>query len=165
MLKFSHRTLIAIAGALWFVVGFALLGVGLRLIVGVAKASLDETPALFLPHLAPHLGNREVAAVCTIALCLVVGYLKSRFVLVKSVKRVVRRILTLPNPASLSRLYTLSYYLLIAAMMGIGMLFKVLQIPADLRGAIDVAVGAALLNGALLYFRYANNSTPENFSA
>jgi hypothetical protein len=40
-------------------------------------------------------------------------------------------------------------------MMALGLVFRFLPIPIDLRGLIDVAIGSALINGAMLYFRAA----------
>lgn len=162
---FSHRTLIAIAGTFWLIIGLALLSVGLRLIVGVAKAHEALETAYLLPTLTSYVGRIEVAAVCLIAICLFIGYLKGRFVLVKSIKRVVARVHTLPNPASLVRLYHMGYYLLVAAMVGMGVLFRVLSVPEDVRGAIDVAIGAALINGSLIYYRFAAKLKSEDVSA
>ena len=156
MPKLSHRSLIAIAGSLWFIVGLALLSLGLKLIVNTAKApDAVEAPHAFLHHLARYVGTKESAAVFLIAICLFVGYLKGRFVLVKSVKRVVHRILSLKAPTSVTNIYPLPMYLLIGLMMGMGLLIKALNMPHDVRGAIDVAVGAALINGGLIYYRYA----------
>jgi hypothetical protein len=33
-------------------------------------------------------------------------------------------------------------------------MFRVLSIPFDIRGGVDVAIGSALINGAMLYFRH-----------
>ena len=35
------------------------------------------------------------------------------------------------------------------------MLLRLSKIPEDIHGAIDLAIGAALLKGALTYFKYA----------
>jgi hypothetical protein len=40
-------------------------------------------------------------------------------------------------------------------MMMLGMIFRYLPIPIDVRGFIDLAIGSALMNGAMLYFRAA----------
>jgi len=37
--------------------------------------------------------------------------------------------------------------------MGLGMGIRYFGVPVDVRGLIDVAVGSALINGAMLYFR------------
>jgi hypothetical protein len=49
--------------------------------------------------------------------------------------------------------YPKSYWLLLASMMALGFLLRL--VPVEVRGFIDVVVGSALLNGALLYFRAA----------
>ncbi len=75
------------------------------------------------------------------------------FVLSKTVRRVVTRISSLPLPIRLKDAYSPAYWILIASMMALGMLFRFLPIPLDIRGIIDVAIGSALINGAMLYFR------------
>ena len=40
-------------------------------------------------------------------------------------------------------------------MVGLGALIKVLNLPLDVRGAIDIVIGSALINGAMIYFRSA----------
>ncbi len=40
-------------------------------------------------------------------------------------------------------------------MIGLGVMIKVLDVPTDLRGWIDTAIGAALINGAVIYFQHA----------
>lgn len=71
----------------------------------------------------------------------------------KSVQRSVSRILAFPNPTSLSKIYAPSYYLLLGSMVFLG--FLVRFTPQDVRGGVDIAVGAALIHGAMLYFRQA----------
>ena len=90
-----------------------------------------------------------------VAVGLLVGFFKGRFVLSKTVSKMVGRVLSLPLPIRFSQVYHPSYYFLIALMICLGLLLKYLPIPIDLRGMIDVAIGSALVNGALLYFRAA----------
>lgn len=100
-------------------------------------------------------GAPEQAATTFIAIGLIVGFLKGRFVLSKTVKRVVARILSLPLPIQIKKVYAPSYWILIGSMMALGMLFRFLPIPIDAKGMIDLAIGSALINGAMLYFRAA----------
>jgi hypothetical protein len=108
-----------------------------------------------LNSLSPYFGGIEQAIVALIALSLFIGYMKGKHVLGKSAKRVAGRICNLPNPANLFTIYSRGYCLLILGMVGLGMGIKYLGIPNDVRGVIDVAIGAALINGSLLYFRMA----------
>lgn len=152
MIKFKHKTLTFISGALWLVIGLALLIVGLNLVTHAAQdPSEDGHPLMY--QLSGLFEHTENAAVALIAFGLFIGYFKGRYALGKSAQRIVKRILTLPNPCSLGRIYPISYYLLVGVMILIGISFNYFNIPKDIRGFIDVAIGAALINGAIVYFR------------
>ncbi|HSX10857.1 MAG TPA: hypothetical protein VLF94_03985 [Chlamydiales bacterium] len=144
----THRAWIAVSGFLWFFIGTFLLYKGLHLIT---EASFQ--PDSLCARGKEVFGSAQRAATVFIAVGLVVGFLKGRFVLVKTVRRVVNRIAGLPLPIRLRDAYSKSYWILIGSMVAIGMSFKFLPIPVDLRGAIDVAIGSALINGSMLYFR------------
>jgi hypothetical protein len=151
-MRISHAFMIILSGAVWLLIGLFLLIKGLGLLVTAAHFSAE--PFLITP-LVNLAGTREQAALLLVALSLVVGFLKGRFVLAKTVKRSVERIFSFPSPVPLAKIYNKASYLIIFFMMGLGMLMRVLPISPDVRGAVDVAVGAALINGALLYFRCA----------
>lgn len=154
-MKLSHKQLIAISGTVWFLVGIFLLNVGLKLLLNpLADPSLTNKEA-FMSQFGQILGANETAVMLTIVLALIVGFLKGRYVLGKSAKQGVARILSFPNPTSIGNVYSLKYYILLASMVGLGVLIKVLDIPTDIRGWIDVAIGAALINGAMIYYGYA----------
>lgn len=153
MFKLTHATLIFLSGCVWLLVGCFLLPLGLNFIV---ETLLRENSGQFYPvlhFLAPYAGGLEPAALIWIAMTLLIGFLKGRRVFAKSVNRSVARILTLPNPAPLSKIYTPGYYLLLGSMVLLGVLVRFA--PLDIRGGVDIAVGSALINGAVLYFRQA----------
>lgn len=155
-MKFSHRQLIIISGSIWLLIGVWLLNVGLRLLLG--PLSLDAATAengLFISHLGQMTGGKEYAVMLLIVLALCIGYLKGRVILGKSARKGVQRIMNLPNPASLASMYSFKYYIILALMIGLGISIKVLNVPFDLRGFIDTLIGAALINGAMVYFQYA----------
>ena len=127
---------IRFSGALWFVAGLLLLYKG----TSYLAQSAEE-------------GGSERALNLWLMVAVAVGFLKGRFVLSKTVKRIVERIASLQEPVALRNLYPLSYLLLIGSMVGLGLSFRFLPVPLSVRGAIDVAIGSALLQGALLYFR------------
>ncbi len=142
MLKFSHRTLIALSGLLWLAVGVYLISLGSYLILGsFSDPSTSQNKAFII-----------------IVSALFVGHLKGRFVLKKAVLKQISRILSFPNPSPITHIYSLKYYLLLGFMMGLGIAMRVLPIATSVRGAIDLTIGSALTNGALLYFRYATTS-------
>ena len=153
MPKISHCMLIFLSGLVWFVVGCFLLPLGLNLIVECLLNENITLPHPILDFITPYVGGLEPAALVWIAFALFIGFLKGRSVFAKSVQRNVKRILALPNPAYLSKMYTLGYYILLGSMVGLGILVRFTT--QDIRGGVDVAVGAALINGAVIYFRQA----------
>lgn len=159
MFKCSHRVLIIISGCVWLCVGIFLLSLGLHFILDTLQyKTFYQDRFSLIAVLSPFVGNLQETALTLITLCLVVGYIKGRFVLAKSVKRQVLRILSLPNPTPLKYIYSKAYYILLGSMIGLGILMRFLPISLDTRGAVDLAIGAALINGALLYFRFATTS-------
>lgn len=155
MLKLSHRSLIILSGLIWFAVGCGLLQLGLNLLIDHAQNFSDGRQSGLLSSLVPFFGGREEAAAAVIACALFIGYFKGRYVLGKSARKGIERILQLPNPAPLHWIYNARYYLLLALMIGLGLSIKFFGLPGDIRGGIDVAIGAALINGAIIYFQYA----------
>ncbi len=131
-----HKTFITLSGLVWLVVGIFLLMKGLSLIT-TAHTNADQT------------------AVLLISFGLAIGFIKGRFVLRKTVNRVVDRIRSLPLPIQFSQVYSKGYYFLIGGMILLGMSMRWMPIPIAVRGTVDVAIGFALMNGAILYFRAA----------
>ena len=126
---------------------------GINFIVESLLQENAHLPHPILNFLSPYVGGIEPAALVWIAFALFIGFLKGRRVLSKSVDRSVNRILTLPNPASLGKIYTPGYYALLGSMVALGILVR--YTTQDIRGGIDIAIGSALINGAMLYFRRA----------
>jgi len=152
-MKIKHPAMIVLSGAVWFAVGLYLLPLGLSLILEASRFS-SQYPLMGI--LAPLLGGGEMAAILLIVLGLFVGYMKGKHVLAKAATRSIERIRSLPEPVSLLYVYNLRYYLLLGGMVLLGLSIKWLGIPNDIRGTIDVAIGAALINGAVFYFRNRN---------
>ena len=154
MLKISHTGLIIISGLLWLIIGSVLLPLGINFLVeSILEKNLIVLSRPLLDNLSYLMGSLDGALILVTCLALIVGYAKGRFVLGKTVKKGVERILSLPNPSSLANIYTKKYYLLLGSMFFIGFLAR--MTPMDVRGAIDVTIGSALINGAIIYFRYA----------
>jgi hypothetical protein len=97
------------------------------------------------------VGARQQAGLLLISAGLFLGFLKGRVVLAKTVKRISERIPE--GESNISQVYDKKYYVILAIMVGIGITFRFLPIPLDFRGAVDVTIGSALMNGAMLYFR------------
>ncbi len=153
-MRLGKTAWIVISGAIWFIVGIGLLTLGLNFIVFKAQMFPHETTSL-IARLTPIAGGREQAALALVAIGLIIGFLKGRFVLVKTVKRVVERILALPLPIQFSKVYSRGYLMLIGGMILLGMSMKYLGLSDEVRGLVDVAIGSALMNGASAYFRTA----------
>lgn len=152
MLHFSHRTLITISGLIWFSVGGMLLYKGLNFLVAASKA---DGGSLWLNHLATLVGGLELAVIVLVAIALLIGYLKGTRVLAKSADKGSNHIQSLPNPAPVHKMYKPGYFVLLAVMVGLGVAMNVFSVPLDVRGFVDTAVGAALVNGSMVYFRKA----------
>ena len=150
----SKTAWIVISGLIWFMVGIGLLTLGLNFIVFKAQMDLADMTSL-IAKLSPLTGGREQAALALITIGLIIGFIKGRFILGKTVRRVSERILSLPQPVKFAQVYSKGYLMLIGGMILLGLSMKWLGIPTDVRGTVDVAIGSALMNGAMAYFRVA----------
>lgn len=146
----KHRGWVVFSGCLWMGIGVFLLRKGLHFL---NAARLD--PDSISVSLQGVLGSADQMSTLILVFGLLVGFLKSRFVFSKTVARVVHRIQSLPLPIRFSQVYTPAYWMIIGSMMMLGMVFRFLPIPIDLRGFIDVAIGSALMHGGIMYFRKA----------
>ncbi|MBA3722164.1 MAG: hypothetical protein H0W88_07175 [Parachlamydiaceae bacterium] len=154
MIKASHTTLITISGVIWLGIGCFLLSLGLNfLVASILQENLATTSRPIIDNIAPYIGGLDTAVIVLICLGLFIGYTKGKYIFAKTVQKGVNRIKSLPNPVSISQIYTKKYYILLGAMFLIG--FVVKFAPLDVRGLVDVAIGSALINGAVLYFRNA----------
>jgi hypothetical protein len=142
---------IVCSGVIWFAVGVFLLLFGVKLVVFSSIEGAPHSP--LFTEIARMLKSREQTALILVTAGLVLGFVKGRFVLSKTVVRVVSRIRALPEPIRFFDVYSIGYLALIASMILLGMTLRWLSVPSDIRGAIDIAVGSALMNGAMFYFR------------
>lgn len=155
-MKCKHKTLIFLAGFVWLAVGIFLLTLGIQfLLATLHQPSTLITPGKFslLSTLLPYVRDPTQTVIVLITVGLILGYFKGKMALAKSVRRQIQRIAGLPNPASIQHLYSKGYYFLIAGMVLLGISLRFLPITLDTRGTVDVAIGSALINGAMLYFR------------
>lgn len=146
----KHRAWVVCSGFIWFAIGVSLIYKGLHFI----SVAAFQTDSLCF-KMQGLFGSPQHAATGLIAAALLIGFLKGRFVLTKTVERVVTRIASLKLPIRFSEVYSKSYWILILSMVGIGISFRFLPISLDLRGVVDLAIGSALVNGSMLYFRAA----------
>lgn len=153
-MRLSKATWIMISGLIWFLVGIGLLTLGLNFIVFKAQIDHMETTSL-IAKLTPLAGSREQAALWLIIGGLIIGFIKGRLVLKKTVNRVVGHIVSMAEPIKFAQVYSKRYLMLIGGMILLGLSMKWLGLPTEIRGTIDVAIGSALMNGAMAYFRSA----------
>lgn len=152
MLKLSHQVLVIISGLIWFAIGFYLLQLGLGLLLATLQTN-GHYPLISV--LKNYFGGPEGSILLIVSVSLAIGYFKGRHVLGKSAHRGVQRILTFPNPTSIGNIYSPKYYILLGCMVALGMSVKYFGFSHDIRGFVDVTIGAALINGAVIYFRLA----------
>jgi hypothetical protein len=143
MVRFHRNWAIKLSGMIWFAVGMLLMIKGLKFLV-MAGVEKDH-------FLIQAFGGGDQAIFFLIVLGLLVGFLKGRFVLHRSAERIIGHMMALPENASWKQVYPPRYYVLLAVMMGLGFILR--YVPIDVRGVIDVAIGAALMNGAMTYLR------------
>ena len=148
-MKLSHRQCLVAAGLIWCVVGVYLTQLGAKLLV----AAIDLNTAFLLPLYSSLVPDRSMAVVILFFLAIAIGQLKAKYILSKSVHRMLNRLEKLPEPCSLFEAWGKPYIYLIVAMMGLGMAMRFFSVAPDLRGFIDVAVGLALLQASFSYFR------------
>ncbi|MEI8365823.1 MAG: hypothetical protein WCF65_05325 [Parachlamydiaceae bacterium] len=162
-MKLSHSKLITLSGLVWFAIGVYLLQLGLTLIFGNfhMPAELFQHHLPFIHALMGYIGGKEIAAILLVIIALYAGYLKGRYVLGKSAQRGIDRIGTLPNPSHIKTIYAPAYYLLLGGMVVLGISIKYMGLSNDVRGLIDVIIGSALINGAMIYFRAARENKAQ----
>ncbi|MBS3905090.1 MAG: hypothetical protein KGZ39_07175 [Simkania sp.] len=148
-MKIRHITAIRLSGLVWLAVGIMLMMKGVPLLV---KATTNGHSPL-VKFLIPMVGSADQAAMSLVIFGLLAGLIKGRVVLAKAARKGMQRLVSLSSPLPISQLYPPRYYLLLLIMVGLGVSLRFLGIPADIHGFIDLAVGSALINGGMTYFR------------
>lgn len=123
-------------GLIWLSIGFMLTIKGLNLLVGRMPDMSQQTCMLL------------------ICLSLLIGFIKGRYILIKTAKRVAAHILSQKGPMKIFQAYPKSYYIILLAMISLGVFFKFLPISKTIHGFIDLTIGSALVQGSMHYFRY-----------
>lgn len=154
-MRIGHIAGIMISGMIWLLIGGLLTYKGLVLITGViVNVQQGQYPLMNL--LGQFFQNVERSGMCIVFIAILLGQIKGSFVLAKTVKRFVKRILLIPSPIHIKDLFPWRYLILIASMMSLGMLLRFLPIPRDVKAFIDLIIGSALISGAFLYFKQAS---------
>lgn len=147
-------TAIALLGMSWFAIGLFLLYKGIFLLVQALTFDFAKNQML-IRQMKGIVHSPEHAAIVLLSIALLVGMIKGRFVLGKTARRTVSRILQTPEPIALKELFSPKYLLLVAFMISLGILMNRSKMSLDIRAIIDVAVGSALIQGGVQYFRSA----------
>lgn len=151
-MRIGYISGIVISGMIWLGIGCMLTFKGVFLL---ASALVSSEKYLWIETLTRLCKNRDQATMFLVFIPVVIGILKGRFVLSKSVEKFVKRLLLKPSPIHLKDLFSRNYVILIFSMMMLGVLIRFSPISQDIRGSIDLAIGSALVNGAFLYFKQA----------
>jgi len=163
MLKLSHRSLLILSGLVWLAVGIFLLSFGLNLLFTSLSTPVQAGDHFSLIHFfGQKVSGPSNGFIVVVTIGLMVGFLKGRTVLKRTATKQVVNLRAHANPAKLTTVFNKRYLILIGLMMMLGMLLRYLPIHMDVRGAIDVTIGAALINGASHYFKSAFQPTTEH---
>lgn len=151
-MKLNRWAWLFLSGGLWCGIGGWLLSLGAkRMLLAITPQEMEMTP--LLDYFTLLTGEKTQAASLLIIASLLMGWFKGWAVLSKTVSRTAKKIELLPQRISLRQVYGVGYLFLIIGMMSLGMVLKKLHLPLEIHAMIDVAVGAALVMGAWLYFR------------
>ncbi len=115
----QRKTHLLLAAILWTVIGCFLVGRGFNWIYAADLAPL-VFPAILL------------------------GFLKSHFILDKTALKSIQRILLLEDGTCMGAVYSKKTWLLVLAMMGMGALLRQSPVPKPLLGILYITVGWAL---------------------
>lgn len=154
-MKFEKHSLITVVGLVWFVVGIFLLFSGLQLIFLTALLNGQSFTPILSVVMYAFTGAVIPSIVVSVFLGLLLGYAKSKWAFVRMIRKTVQRIYPMPGLVRISSLYRLHEALLIIAVIALSRIAKILHFPPDIQGVINIAIGSALISGAVVYFRFA----------
>lgn len=130
-----------LAGALWALGGLSLCLKGSGFL---SQALAEGKGAISL------LGSSREDLSLLASLGIVLGWVKGKFAMRRAVERTVKRIAPLEQ-VSWKEVFPLSFWILMGGMVALGASLRYLPLPLDIRGALDLAIGTALLYGANRY--------------
>lgn len=156
-MKLTARKAILLSGLLWLAIGILLLykGISYLSITGHGVVNGTDQGFSLIKKLTEYTKNPQQSSLIIICIGLLIGLFKGRVVFRRTVDRVTLRIRSQKEPIAIGKVYSPGYVVLILGMMGFGVVFKYLPIPLDVKGLLDLSIGFALINGAMLYFRAA----------
>lgn len=144
------KTWLFINSFLWLISGSWLLFKGLMFF---DQAFLASPNSIAPDSLYRMLGSAENVCTAHIMASVVIGFIKGRYVLSRTVTRILSKAMPFTDKKRAAEIFDRRYAIVLLSMMGIGMLFKFVPIHLVLRAVVDTAVGSALIQGAWLYIR------------
>lgn len=154
---FRHLSLRRMGGAFWLIAGFMLLTKGIGFLKNLMFFESSHPLLDFYLNLTQ---DKETAVALLIATALALGMMKAIFILRKVAKKACLRLSTFPDPAPISALFGFRFLVIITGAMLMAYCVRQSGLSPDIRGVIDVAVGAALLNSAMIYLRAEKKVNP-----
>ncbi len=136
----NHNQLFNVAGGIWGLVGVMMVIRG----AGLFKLAVEQQ------HVS------ETALMSAIAISLVIGGAKGKFVFSKTAKNNKARISSLPEPLKIHQVYSAKFYFFIIGMMAFGFALRTYNEWVGgyvVVGAIYVGVGLALAVSSFFYWK------------
>ncbi len=139
-------------GIFWAIGGFLLLRKGL-FFLSVSTENIQE-PGPLVSWMFSFTHSLVQSHMLLMIIALFLGMLKGRKVMAKAALRVIQRWSMIHGEKiSFSKVLDQKMWILIGCMVLLGIGLNYIGFPHDIRGVIDIAVGSALLQGALVYFK------------
>ena len=132
-IRLLPRQLMVGAFLFWLAGGVSLLMAGISRLSDTMAAGMGLMPVLL------------------IALALVVGIAKGRFVLGKTAQKNIDRLQSLPNPQKIFAIYSVKSWVTIEIMLLISASLTWFAVPPFARGVVNLGIGMALLISSLRY--------------
>lgn len=150
-MKLKKKYQIILLALIWFSAGVFLLRKGIYLsMMGLT----DESKLSFLHRsLASFLPDSLQIGLLFIVLGLFLGNMKAKKVFRKVIDRILKSLEAYQEQAPLSAIFNIRFFLLIIIMMTLGWLLNVLNFPTDIRAIVNVTIGSALMQAAIMLYR------------
>lgn len=149
--RYTPRTLLFMAGLVWFALGLFLFIKGISLLLPATQHR--EGVGSLLSLLGHYLPSPQESLTVLLTLVFLLGFCKGKYLLGKVAAKHIRYLFSLPAQSPLSRLYTKKNYFFLLLMSLGGMALRLSPLAQDSRGALSALVGFALMQGAMPYFR------------
>ncbi len=96
-------------------------------------------------------GTSKIGLILWACSAVVIGFFKGNFLLRKSAFKMMSRIATLDDKKGFFHVYSPKYLLLLASMMGLGVLLRLFPISPMIHSFCNLAIGSALMTGSSWY--------------